>query len=158
MKLVSAKFSGSASISQTDEDKGSGTAPPKPPGAPDVHEGQTATRIAPRSSNRLRKYGFWADVFHRYYYMKLFGTLLAIYTAVLAYTYKGTFGKYGGVFDRETGFIIDTESEENTRAGIIDVGGGVTRAVVAATSFEIVALVIARFTAFYMYPGTHHDV
>jgi hypothetical protein len=96
---------------------------------------------------------FWNRVFRRYYAMKLFGMLLAIYTAVLSFTYSGTFGKYGGVIDPETGYIIDTTSETNTDNGVIEMKG-VKRAVVAATSFELVALVIARLTAFYMYPGT----
>jgi hypothetical protein len=96
---------------------------------------------------------FWNRVFRRYYAMKLIGMLLAIYTAVLSFTYTGTFGKYGGVVDPETGYIIDTNSEANTANGVI-VMKGVERAVVAATSFELVALVIARLTAFYMYPGT----
>lgn len=96
----------------------------------------------------------WDRIFHRYCGLKVVGLLLAIYTAVLAYTDKGTFGKYGGVIDPESGFIIDTESEENTNAGVVNFGG-VKRAVVAANAFEIFLLVISRFSAFYMYPGTH---
>jgi hypothetical protein len=98
---------------------------------------------------------FWNRVFRRYYAMKLFGMLLAIYTAVLSFTYTGTFGRYGGVLDRETGYIIDPNSEENTENGVIvRENGGVARAVVATTSWELVFLAIARLTAFYMYPGT----
>lgn len=95
----------------------------------------------------------WNRVFRRYYAMKLIGMLLAVYTAALSFTHVGTFGKFGGVIDPETGYIIDTMSEENTKAGVLN-AGGVKRAVIAATSFELVALAVARLTAFYMYPGT----
>jgi hypothetical protein len=96
----------------------------------------------------------WNRVVRRYGAMKLLGVLLAIYTAVLSFTYRGTFGIYGGSIDRATGYVIDPNSAENTAAGLIQNRAGVKRAVVAMTVFEMVAFAIARITALYMYPGT----
>jgi hypothetical protein len=111
----------------------------------------TKTRVGGTTAGAFLAH-HWNRVFRRYYAMKLVGMLMAIYTAILTFTYAGTFGKYGGVLDPETGFIVDRMSEKNTAAGLVYTGG-VKRAVVAATSFELVAFAIARLTAFYMYPG-----
>jgi hypothetical protein len=96
----------------------------------------------------------WNRVVRRYGAMKLLGVLLAIYTAILSFTYRGTFGQYGGSVDRATGYVIDVNSAENTAAGLIRNSAGIKRAVVATTVFEMVMFGIARLTALYMYPGT----
>lgn len=55
--------------------------------------------------------------------------------------------------DPETGWILDTESQERTERGVI-LDNGVERAIVAINTFQLICLTITRISAYLMYPGT----
>ena len=107
----------------------------------------TSTEGVTPGSNPLCKL-----VWKRYFALKLFGTFLALYTALLSFTYRGALGKAGGLVDRETGLIIDVNNSENNELGVI-LSEGVERAVVASSGWEMLCLGVAKLTAFFMYPG-----
>lgn len=82
--------------------------------------------------------------------------LCGVYILVVTFTYSGTLGIFGGAVDPQTGTIIDPASPENTERGIIQVtnfGHTFDRAVVAATTGQMVLLGISRFADFSMYPA-----
>jgi hypothetical protein len=58
----------------------------------------------------------------------------------------------GGLLDPETGLVVDTESEDRTDEGIILVNG-TERAIVGETKFQVVSILIARLSAWFMYPS-----
>lgn len=88
----------------------------------------------------------------KYPMLKLLQVLCGAYICTVTFTKVGTFGTRGGLVDPESGFIIDTIFEENTNNGVILVKGDL-RAVVAQTTFQMVALAVSRLSAFTMYPG-----
>ena len=91
---------------------------------------------------------FWKRCL-RYRTLKILQILLAFYVGFLTYA---DIGPPGGLRDQETGLIIDQASEERTERGVILVNGA-ERAIVAATSFQVVCIGITRMSAFFMYPG-----
>jgi predicted ferric reductase len=75
--------------------------------------------------------------------VKVLQVCLAIYIGVLTYAF---------VRDPETGLIVDPTSEERTERGVI-LDNGTERAVVGATRVQVICILIARMSAFFMYPG-----
>jgi hypothetical protein len=56
----------------------------------------------------------------------------------------------GGFINAETGFVVDEESEDRTEEGLILVKG-TERAIVGESQFQVVAILIARLSAWFMY-------
>jgi ferric-chelate reductase len=77
--------------------------------------------------------------------------LCGAYILIVTFTYAGKLAPFGGARDPESGFIVDSTSEENTNAGVV-LWNGDLRAVVAATRAQMVLLGISRFSGFFMYP------
>lgn len=97
-----------------------------------------------------RKRRFWRSL-TQYPLLKVLQVFCGLYS-VMAFAKVGTFGKMAGSVDPETGWIIDTNSPENTEQGVILINGDL-RALVANSNFQMFTLAISRLTAFSMYPG-----
>lgn len=78
--------------------------------------------------------------------LKLFQVICAAFICVM--TLKG------GLLDSETEVVIDKESEERTEAGVILVNG-TQRAIVGETDFQVICILIARLSAWFMYPSKY---
>jgi hypothetical protein len=76
--------------------------------------------------------------------LKFFQVVCAVYICII--TFKG------GLLDAETGQVVDQRSEERTKAGVILVNG-TERAIVAESEFQLIAILIARISAWFMYPS-----
>ncbi len=83
--------------------------------------------------------------------VKVCQLLCTIYILVMTFTYAGTLGSVGGLVNPATGTIIDQNSVELTREGVILVNGDY-RPVVAANTFQMVCLAFSRVSAFSSYP------
>lgn len=117
---------------------------------------ETAKRLESRNitpKEPTTRESIWSRLFKRYFAIKALGILLALYTTVLSFTTRGTFGSFGGLVDPETGYIIDLQNPTNTENGVI-LSNGIERSVVAGSRWELLCLVVAKLTAFYMYPGS----
>ena len=76
--------------------------------------------------------------------LKIFQVLCAVYICI--YTLKGP------LMDPKTGLVIDKDSAANTAAGLICVND-TCRAIVGETHFQVVSILIARLSAWFMYPS-----
>jgi hypothetical protein len=91
--------------------------------------------------------------FKQYGALKIASLVMAGYIALFSYATVGTFGYAGGFIDPDVGYIIDPNSAERTKAGVI-LTRTVERAIVADNDFQMVCLGITRVSAFFMYPCT----
>jgi hypothetical protein len=80
----------------------------------------------------------------RFRALKFFQVVCAVYICII--TFKG------GLLDADTGMIVDQESDERTNEGVILVNG-TERAIVAESKFQVIAILIARISAWFMYPS-----
>ena len=69
-----------------------------------------------------------------------------MYILVMTFTYTGTLGNVGGLVNPATGTIIDPNSVELTREGVILINRDY-RPVVAANTFQMICLAISRASA-----------
>jgi len=83
--------------------------------------------------------------------VKVCQLLCTIYILLMTFTYAGTLGNVGGLVNPATGTIIDPNSVERTRAGVILINGDY-RPVVADNTFQMVCLAFSRASAFSSYP------
>ncbi len=84
----------------------------------------------------------------RFKILKAFQIICAIYIAVMTFT--------SDLRDPATGFIRDSESaDESDHDGLI-LDHNVERAIVATTKFQVVCIVMARLSAWFMYPGKYN--
>lgn len=121
-----------------------------------------ATKAYPQQRRSVRILGSKACGYHlqhkirsylkehlRFKTLKAFQIIFAIYIIIMTFV-------LGGLRDPETGFIVDGESTERTEHGlIIDKGG--KRAMVATSTFQLVCLGVARFSAGIMYPSKYYQ-
>ena len=85
----------------------------------------------------------------RFRALKIAQLLLMTYILILTFA---DIGPPGGLRDTETGLIVDPTSPERTARGVILLKG-TERAIVGATTFQVVCIGIARASAWLMYPG-----
>jgi len=80
----------------------------------------------------------------RFKVLKAFQIMCVIYIAAMTFTSK--------LWDPSTGLIVDQKSPKRTEEGVI-LTNGTERAIVAANHFQLVCLVVARLSAWFMYPS-----
>ena len=119
--------------------------------------------MPPATGSRLGAFfksigGILRTYFKQYGALKITGIILAIYIALFSFTPVGTFGYAGGFVVPGVGYIIDPDSRERTKAGLILSRGGVGQAIVASNDFQMVCLGITRASAFFMYPGMYTSI
>jgi hypothetical protein len=88
--------------------------------------------------------------------LKIVQLFYAIYIVAVTFTEIAALGVFGGGKDPQTSIIIDVNSEENAKNGIIDYnvdGRTFTRAIVEADTAQMVLLALLRMSAFLMYPA-----
>ncbi len=112
--------------------------------------GLTSTKIASDSYADALIYNLRSLVKHLLHFrvLKIIQVLCAIYIFVM--TLKS------GLMDPETGVVIDQQSVERTEEGVVLVNG-TERAIVGETRFESVLVLIARLSAWFMYPSKFKD-
>ena len=76
--------------------------------------------------------------------LKAFQCICAIYICIM--TFKG------GLMDPDTGYVVDKDSSERTEAGLVLVNG-TERPIVAESDLEVLLILVARLSAWFMYPS-----